>query len=502
VGIWCDRDLGARATTAIAKVSGDREMNDDVNALVRCGARRAGSPEGHAAEKFLFEKLVALGLHDVRKEPIAVTAWNANETRFTITSEEPSRDVDAFAIPYCAFTPKGGIEGTLLYADPAKPFFALPDDCRGAIVVTDVEFPALDPKLLRAISVGIVDTHGDIDSSAHAATWVRRNWHFYRESVKRGARAFIGILKDQPGGTSKMYAPYGFREKDILDKPLPGAWVGRDDGASIRAIAKAGGSARLTITGTRAPGTTHNIVGEIPGTIDETIVISCHHDSPFASPVEDASGCAVVLALAKKFAHASGRRRIVILFSAGHFYGSIGTRTFLREHKNDIVKNTALEISIEHIANEAIEDASGHLVASGRPEPAGVFVPWSREVTACVHRELAAHDVDRAVLLTPEGPLGDYPPTDGGDWYEAGVPVINFISNPVYLLTDDDALEWVAWDRMPKVANAFEAIVRAVDLIPREIIGLRDREARRIAMRMLTRYARAKTTWFGTRPVY
>jgi hypothetical protein len=301
-----------------------------------------------------------------------------------------------------------------------------------------------------------------------------------------------------------MYAPYGFREADILDKPLPGVWVGRDQGAALRRLAKSGRArAALTLTGPLEASVTHNIVAEIPGRSREAIVLSCHHDSPFTSPVEDASGVAVVLALAKHFAERRDlERRLVVLLSAGHFYGSIGTRTFIDKHRGDVVADAAIEISIEHIGKEAVEDADGNLVATGEPEAAGVFVPFNRAVTDAVLESMEAHDVARVVALPAEGPLGDYPPTDGGDWWEAGVPVINYISNPVYLLTNDDALEWVDVPRMPKVAAAFADTIRRVDRMPRSDIAAVESKRRLWAMKALKYFARAKTTTFGLKPVY
>jgi hypothetical protein len=301
-----------------------------------------------------------------------------------------------------------------------------------------------------------------------------------------------------------MYAPYGFKEKDILDKPLPGLWVGRADGQRLRAAARRGdGRAQLTVSGVREPGLTHNLAGEVPGSSREAIVLSCHHDSPFASPVEDASGVAVVLALAEHFAASRDlRRRLIVLLSAGHFYGSIGTRSFIERHRGDLLQRVACEISIEHIAREAVEDAQGRLQPSGRPEATGIFVPFNRAVGEAVIDAMRAHDLRRVLTLPAEGPLGPYPPTDGGDWWAAGVPVINSIANPVYLLTDDDGPEWVDWQRLPQTAAAFADIIRRLDAMERQTIAAVDSKARLLAMKALRRIVHAKTTLFGLRPVY
>ena len=469
---------------------------------VSMGARRAGSAADRQNEDYIEAHLRDFGLEKVRREPIPITHWAAETHSVEIDDGSGFEQVDSFPIPYSAFTAPEGREARLVFADPATLWHRA--DWKGAIVVTEIGFPDLDVKLLRKFSLGQYDPDGSLDLVKHPATWVRLGWHLYHLAAKRGAVGFIGIVKDQPGGSCHMYAPYGFREKDILDKPIPGFWVGRADASWLRKAAESGhGKARLSLAGIREPGTMHNIVGEIPGSSEETIVLTCHHDSPFASPVEDASGVAVVLALARHFAQQRGlERRLVVVLTAGHFYGSLGTRTFIETHRDDVVKHTALEITIEHIALEAIEDDQQRLVPTGLPEAAGVFVPMNRTVTGLLLDAAKTHELSRTVLLPAEGPLGDYPPTDGGDWYAAGVPVVNYITNPVYLLTDDDAFEFVAKDRLSKVAGTFADFIESIDSVPRDAISAVDSQRYKYAMKLLKHVSRAKTTFFGIKPVY
>jgi hypothetical protein len=192
----------------------------------------------------------------------------------------------------------------------------------------------------------------------------------------------------------------------------------------------------------------------------------------------------------------------MILFTAGHFYGSIGTRSFIKDHMNDIVPKVALEITIEHIAKEAIENSAGELVQSGQPEGTGIFVPFNKGMVNAVLESVKSNSLDRVFLLPPEGPLGNYPPTDGGDWYEAGVPLVNMISNPVYLLNEEDDIEWVMEERLPKVAGAVADIVRKSDLMSKESIGLVEFTGFKLKMKLIKKLVSMKTTKFGTRPVY
>jgi len=470
------------------------EMFSFIEHQAKMGPRRPGSPAGRENEGFLLSKLEEFGLESVRREPIEITYWEAQEAALEINN----RKVESFPIPYSAFAE---IEAPLVAADRKRWFQT--GDFKGAIVVAEIGFPPFPLALLNKISPGRYDPDDTIKDVDHPATFVRLGWHLYHLAARRGALGFIGIVKDQPGGSCRMYAPYGAKEKKIFHRPIPGFWVGKKDGDELLRMARSGGRAKMKLLGSRSPGVTHNIVGEIPGKSDEAVVLSCHHDSPFESPVEDGSGIAVVLALAKHFAKTRDlNRRLVVLLTAGHFYGSIGTRTFIKKHQADVVVKTAVEITIEHIAKEAAEDSQGNLAATGRPEATGVFVPFSKKAAEAVLEGLRNNDVRRTFLLPAEGPLGDYPPTDGGDWYEAGVPVINFISNPVYLLTDDDALEWVDKDRLPRVAAAFSDIIRKLDGLDKKEIASIDSLSYKLLMKVLKHMVYTKTTTFGLKPLF
>lgn len=479
----------------------DRMMNW-IEKQVSFGARRPGTEAGKANEDFLFETLQNMGLESVRKEAIEIQHWQQKQCELYIEHGDKRSELDSFAIPYCAFTESEGVRAPLRYVDSTA--LRQKDDWQGQIIVTEIRFPELPVALLGKISPGRHDPDDTLDEIDHPATWVRLGWHIYKLAAKRGALGFIGIVRDQPGGSPRMYAPYGFKEKNILDKPLPGVWVSKNDGEEIRQAARDGAQAILKIQGIAEPGVTHNIIGEIPGNDDsEAIVLSCHHDSPFESPVEDASGVAAVLELAHYFAHSRNlNRRLIILLSAGHFYGSIGTRTFIHKHRETLLAKVAAEITIEHIALEAAEDDSGKLVATGRPEGAGIFVPLNRKMIESVLEPAKEHDLRRIFLLPAESPLGAYPSTDGGDWHEAGVPLVNYISNPVYLLTDDDAMQWIDKPRLGTVVATFKDIITRLDNVSQKELAAKHYPLKRLSMKLLRRLSQAKSTKFGRHPVY
>jgi hypothetical protein len=469
------------------------------------GPRRPGSPAGHRQENQLAEALTSLGYSNVRKEPIPLTYWDTTETKLAVSGPEGTRLLDCFPIPYSAFTsetsPDGPLTGRLVWGEQAGWRWA---DWKGAIVVAEIRFPMLSGKSLRRLAFDSLDADDSLSGMIHPATWVRLGWHLYLRAVAKGASGFIGILADQPGGSCRMFAPYGFRERDILDKPVPGVWVSRKDGPFLKSLAQRGqGSARLVSLGIRQESVSHNIVAELPGESKEAMVLTCHHDSPFRSPVEDASGVAAVLSIAEHMARTRPlKRRLIVLLTAGHFYGSIGTRTFIEQNKDYLLKDVVFALSIEHIAKEAQESAEGILIPTGKSEPVGIFLSFNEVLRRTVLREAAAFGLDRLVLLPAEGPLGNYPPTDGGDWYLANIPIVNYISNPVYLLTEDDGDEWVDEENLPRVAGAFSALLTTLDSVPRIELARCDYPLRRQWMKILRYLMQMKTTCLGSRPIH
>ncbi len=469
------------------------------------GPRRPGSPAGQRQEDQLAETLSSLGFSSVRKEPIPLTYWDTTESRLSVTGPQGTRELECFPVPYSAFTsetsPNGPLHGTLVWGEQAGWKNA---DWKGAIVVAEIRFPMLSGKGLRKLAFDFIDRDGALPGILHPATWVRLGWHLYLRAVAKGAAGFIGILADQPGGSCRMFAPYGFREKDILNKPVPGVWVSRADGPFLKSLAQSGqGSAQLVSLGIRQESVSHNIVAELPGESTEAMVLTCHHDSPFRSPVEDASGVATVLSIAQHMARTRPlKRRLIVLLTAGHFYGSIGTRTFIEQHQNDFLKDVVFTLSIEHIAREAQEDPVGILTPTGKSEPAGIFLSFNEVLRRGILSEAKAFGLDRCMLLPAEGPLGNYPPTDGGDWYAANIPIVNYISNPVYLLTEDDDDPWVDEENLPRVAGAFSALLTSLDAVPRDRLSRCDYPIRRAWMKLLRWVTQIRTTRFGSRPIH
>ncbi|MBN1498804.1 MAG: M28 family peptidase [Spirochaetes bacterium] len=437
---------------------------DWIKKLAAMEHRRAGSKNGQKTEAYLYKEFCKIAPDNVHKHAIPVTLWEAEKWNVALVDPETdkTKTVPSHYIPYTQFAEK--TRASLIYAGHGKKKDLKGLDFKNKIVVVDLTFPMLESAKLAKLALSIHDPENKIKPKLHEATWIRPAWHVYDKAVRQGAVGFIGILSNQPGGYNSYYAPYGFKEGDrILDKPIPGFWIGKNEGELIRKAARAGQTVQVSLKGSRRQSVTHNIYGILPGESDEVIILASHHDSPFQGVTEDASGVATVLTIASELAARKKPLKKTVLFmaTAGHFYGSIGTRRFIEEHP-EIIRKTVAEIHIEHIAMEA-KEKDGKLILTGNPEPAGIFCNYNRKSVELVSEIIDRHNLTPSFVLPASGPLGKYPPTDGGDFYEHGVPVFNMISNPVYLLVDADGMDKLCKERLIPTAKAFCRLIEQLD---------------------------------------
>ena len=66
----------------------------------------------------------------------------------------------------------------------------------------------------------------------------------------------------------------------------------------------------------------------------------------------------------------------------------------------------------------------------------------------------------RSLVLPPEV-FGPFPTTDGGFFHEAGVPLVNFLTAPVYLFDSADTIDKIHVDSLEPVGRATVQIVES-----------------------------------------
>ncbi|HEX6685328.1 MAG TPA: M28 family peptidase [Candidatus Limnocylindrales bacterium] len=433
------RPAGAATATGVtiadSAVPSEQAIFGWIRTVFSHGIRRPGYPADRWAERWIAAQFRRFGLHRVRLEPVAAQRWRPSRWSLEVTpSGGPSRMLPCYPVPYAAAV--DGLELELAAFDPAAP-----EAVAGKASLYDVRLLRLpaDLGLSTVAPERVVDPGGTMAGTEHVLPFGPELLEVMEPSIAAGARAFIGSLAGYPGDSFHYFVPY-----DAVLRPIPGLWISGSDGAWLHERLAAGPVRVRLTTDTRVDTiTTYNVVGELPGADEDLVIVGSHHDGPWSSAVEDGSGIALVLAQAAYWAsRPPGERphRMVFLLHAAHVAGFTGQLGFIAGHRDELDR-TVLEVHLEHAAREFAE-RDGAVVPTGFNVPRWFFTSEVPALKTAVRTALVTENVNRSLILAPTA-LGPQPPTDAGFYYAAGVPIVNFLAAPWYLLDKADTLEKV-----------------------------------------------------------
>lgn len=451
----------------------------DVKQLVDLGPRRSGTPGGDRAAEFMKAGLASAGVPQVWEHNVTTYQWE--DTRHAVTvGGEP---IDAFPSEHSFFgaakvdwtgafsTGPGGRTAKVVDIGDGTAFDLLGKDLRGKIVVFNLRF------LLPQLGLGAVAEHlydpglsllGDPRSLLQGNPYITNYTSVLRAAQRAGAVGFVGVLTDY--FESNRYRNEYYRRLQVT---MPGFWVTRDEGKRLRSLLpKAGRTATLELEGRRYATPTRTVLGYLPGKDPknrETIMVQSHHDSVGPGAVEDASGSAEVLALARYYAGrpATERERgLLFVTFDSHFTGYQSHMGFAEQYvvsptrPYDIVANA----TVEHIAKQGVI-RGGKLVVTERPEPRAFFRTGGNVVRQAIVESIRKRDLRRILVIDSRRVSKDgNMPTDAAFAAITGIPTVSYISGPVYLYDDMDTLDKVDVDQLRPVAASFVDIIDRFDI--------------------------------------
>jgi hypothetical protein len=422
------------------------------------GIRRPGYPADAWTEQFVLDRFTALGLENVCFEPITVRRWRSDGAQLVVTPAGGDTVVlEAFATPFSA-------PATDLELDLARYQAASPGDVAGKASLYDVTLLRLPATFFvpfgsaPANTAGrVIDPDGTFAGETHLLPFGIEIDKVMEPSVDAAAAAFVGNITNCPGGSRQYFVPY-----DAIDRPIPGVWIGTADGAWLRdQLAQGPVSVRLTVDSVVDEVTSNNVVGELPGLDEERVIVGSHHDGPWASAVEDASGTALVLAQAKFWAAQPPQKRphrLVFLLHGGHMSGGAGLHQYIEAHREELAQ-VVLEVHLEHAARQ-FEEQGGQVVPTGECVPRWWFTSRNPQLESIVTSALTTEKVHRSMLLAPDA-IGTQPPTDGAFYHSEGVPIVQHMAAPWYLFDEADTLDKVDQDGLVGLTRATIRMVNA-----------------------------------------
>ena len=420
--------------------------------IVAQGIRRPGYPADDWTEQWAADRFTDVGLEHVRLDPIDVLRWQPGRCALGIwPAGQPGerRDLPCFALPFSMPTPGlAAALGTL--ADVGG--------VAGKIAVVDNNLLRLPQSVLMLFSTDHYDPTGEIPTHTQTLPFSLSIANVMEPALDAGAVGFVGILGNTPWDTDKYFVPY-----DAEPRSVPGVWLSQANGAELRAMMASGPvEAEIVAEAEVGPAVSHNVIGTLPGASPEWVVIGSHHDGPWASAVEDASGTAMVLAQALYWSQVPAAARphnLLFLLNGGHMSGGAGLKAFVTRNA-DWLDQIVLEVHLEHVAREA-RGENGVLVPTDRPEFRWWFTSRIPVLQAAVKETLVRERLDRSLIMAPDGfpPGSPAPPTDGAFFHPAGVPIVQHLAAPMYLFDAADTVEMIHEPSLIPVSRAAARLI-------------------------------------------
>ncbi len=424
------------------------------------GLRATGSPEHEQYIAALAASLQRAGVTNVELQRVPMTRWTVSEWSLAVfDGPNPAPVTTASYVPYSGQTSAAGITAPLALL-PAGTAPA-PGSLTGKIAVFDVPIASVPLGLFEGLAYP--DAIFNAPASRYPKTMPYQRPFLAQAGAAAaamkaaGAVGMVGVIDYPPDGAYGSYFPY-----DGTIKGVPGVYVDRVAGASLKQQASAGATARLVLPAEVAPVTTHNIVGFIPGRSSELVTLHSHSDGTNAL---EENGAAAIVAMSQylsRLPRAALPRTVMILITSGHFAGGVGARTFRADHA-DLVERTNGAVTIEHLgALEWEELPSGAAMApTGSREFGAIFAPRSKGLVQAAAGAASAGRTPCGVLHpTNENASGsaDDPAWPGEGQYlfaDRGMPDANYIAGPTYLLNWGISIR----DRIDASQMRYQAVV-------------------------------------------
>jgi len=421
------------------------------------GIRRPGYPADYAIEDWVKNQFEFFGLENIILDPIPVKKWeyyDANLRIWLVDNPDNLIDIPCFPIPYT--NPIKDLEGELCMISDEFPL-------SGKIGVMDLNLFNLPLKLLKSLPGAdrYYDPNNEFDYLTQIVPFDFKMRAFLDPPVENNITGFIGILSGYPWETDKYYVPY-----DAVERKISGVYVSGINGKVISKLLEKGKvMAKISYNSRISEVISHNITGTLQGMSDEWIIIGTHHDGPWNSAVEDASGMALVLAQAKYWSQIPKEQRpfnLMFLMNCAHMAGGEGARAFVEKNK-ELLKKTIVAIHLEHVARD-VKNEDGKLIPLDDPTVRWWFVSRILPLEDIVEDAIKKEDLKRSILLPPDGfpPGSDKPPTDGSFYHLEGIPFVSFLAAPPYLFDPGDTLDKIHQESYEPITRAVIHIINAL----------------------------------------
>ncbi|WP_066794624.1 M28 family peptidase [Sphingomonas soli] len=317
--------LPALAQTDVAALR-DAALKDDLaweiteGLTTEIGQRLAATEAEARARDWSVKKLTSLGFRNVRIETFKMPVWVRGEEKAEVLGGSAQKLVVG-ALGNSGSTGPKGVEGEIAYFPTFADLQAAPaGSLKGKIAFISHAMTATQDGSQYGPSGGARRMGPSIAASKGAiAVLIRSIGTDYHRNPHTGGTSWA---KDQ--------------------KPIAAAALPLPDAEQLERLLKRGPvRMKLTITPEfKGDGESGNVIAEVPGSDPAAgiVLVACHLDSwdLATGAIDDASGCGIVTAAAKRVMDAGQPRRTIrILWAGAEEPGVFGGRAYFEAHKNE-----------------------------------------------------------------------------------------------------------------------------------------------------------------------
>ena len=282
------------------------EVYTNVERLCDFGSRFSWTESERLARDFIRDKFTECRLKNVRLATFDYLGWARGDASLRVVGSVQRDLPSVLSLVYSPSTTSDGLRAGVVNVGQGTEaeYAARGDEIKGKFVMVSTDSPS-------------------------DGRWVHRR-EKYGRAVAGGAVGFL-FVNHVPG----MLAPTGSLRPGVVAE-IPAVGLSHEDGFIIRRLLRDGTTVELEMRLVNRTGRAQfsHVIGEVPGRrYDEIVVAGAHYDGHDVSQgaVDDASGTALVMELARVFAPLTGQLRRTLRFEAyaAEELGVFGSTTYV-----------------------------------------------------------------------------------------------------------------------------------------------------------------------------
>jgi len=280
--------------------------------------------------------------------------------------------------------------------------------------------------------------------------------------VEEYGAAGVILWYDAPGNDT--YAGVMYDRNGIM-KETPWTNIGYNDGVYLRKRIEHSSLDNPPIVNLKIVGrmrsdlTSHNLMAELPGNSERTIMITAHIDGFFNAALDNGTGVAALLALAKHYSAIPQIQRAYNLFflvTGDHeATGMGGMLSFIGSHKK-LLEKIELAIQLEHLASPGVSKEFNTIARSNSEAPRMLMItnknPWLKDAFMKA--------ANRYGIVMGQGSISEY----AGDIKAltvagTNIPAVGWIEIGHYYHNSSDSPDLISAHALQNITQAYASII-------------------------------------------